>query len=234
MVITPRAAARRALLVGAVVLLVGCGGASAPDFEDGELVKLRASAAAKARSAVDGVVMLSGGRLRGRASYDGCYEGQQNYKVDEGYAYRCSVRAVGVVGLSGDFRPRIAALDARLFASGWALCSTCGDKDRLSWLLDDYWDYRVSLATPAVPFSISWLPTPGQPYEQGELLLTFAYGGRDVGGRETLESAHRMHRGGFFRSDERVRLLDTPAVLARARAREHLVVVAIEIDYYEA
>ena len=238
MVMRARRPARAALLVGVVVLVAACGRASAPpDFEDGALVKLRASAAAKARSAVDSLVTLSGGRLLGRASYDGCYKGQQNYKVDDGYAYRCSVRAVGVVGLSGDFRRRIVALEVRLFASGWAFCPGCGpeysQKYGLSGLLAEYWDFRVSLATPAVPFSISTLPTPGDSYEKGELLLTFAYGDRNLYGREKLELAHRMWRGGVFRSNERVRPLDVRAVLARAIAGEHLVVVAVEIDYYE-
>jgi hypothetical protein len=43
-----------------------------------------------------------------------------------------------------------------------------------------------------------------------------------------------MRRGGVFRSDERVRPLVAQAVLARARADEHLVVVAVEIGYHEA
>jgi hypothetical protein len=228
----PASAAALAAFVG---LLAGCGGSpSPPDFGDPSLAGRRTAAVEKAKSALGEVIGVAHGRILGRGSYDGCYKGQQNYKVDEGYAYRCTVRAVGAVGMTGDFRRRIALLDAQLFRSGWALdCATC-EKDTLTWLVEEYWDFRVAQATPQAPFSISWLPTPGQPYEKGDLLLTFQYAGRDRSGRQSLEGAHRMRRGGVFRSDERVREVDTRGVLARAQDDEHLLVIAVEIDYFES
>src|SRR5687767_4309395 len=215
------------------VVVSGCGSPSAPDLSDAALVDRRTEAIERARAALAEVVSATGGDVLGRASYDGCYEGQQNWKVDEGYAHRCTVRQVVAVGFAGDFRRHITQLDERLLTSGWSVCSTCDHDDTLSSHVEEYWDLRVSHATDEYPFSISQLPTPGQPYEQGDLQLTFDYGDRDGAGRSLLESSHRMGRGSPRRTYERSQRLDVDAVLAGSSSDEHIVVAAIEVDYFE-
>jgi len=96
-----------------------------------------------------------------------------------------------------------------------------------------HWDYRVGQATPERPFAISQLPTPGTPYERGDLGLTFDYGGRDLSGRFILESSHLTPRATLFRSYERIRRLDVDRALAKAKADEQVIVVKVAEDYFE-
>jgi hypothetical protein len=225
---------RRPLPVFAALALAaaGCGSSPAPDPHDDSLVEQRAQAVAGERAAIDEVVSAAGGRVLGRGSSDICYEGQHNWEVDDPYDNRCTVQQVAAVALAGEFRPRIARMEQRLFASGWKRCPTC-KRETLTRYLDEYWEYRVREATPAPPFAISQLPTPGTPYERGALGLTFDYGGRDLGGRFALESSHRIPSATTSQSYERTRTLDVDGVLAKARPDEHVVVVKVEDDYFE-
>jgi len=220
--------ATAALALGAAAL-AGCGSNPAPEPHSTSIVEQRAQAVAAERKAIDEVVAAAGGRVLGRGSTDVCYPGQHNWEVDDSYDNRCTVLQVAAVGRSGEFRPRIAQLDKRLFASGWKPCHGCG-RETLTRYLDEYWNYRVRLATPEHPFAISQLPTPS-PYERGDLRLAFAYGGRDGGGRSALELSYLIPQ--FFRSYERTRRLDVDRALANAKPDEQVVVVKVDQDYFE-
>src|SRR4051794_27658982 len=219
-----------ALALAAVA--AGCGSNPAPDPHSASVAEQRAQAVAAERKAIDQVVSAADGRVLGRGSSDACYQGQHNFEVHDSYDNRCTVQQVAAVALSREFRPRIARMEKRLFASGWKLCPTC-KRETLTRYLDEYWDYRVRRATPERPFAISQLPTPGTPYERGDLALTFDYSGRDPGGRFPLESSYLIPEATTMRSYERNRRIDVDGVLAKARPDEQVVVVKVDEDYFE-
>ena len=199
-----------------------------PDPYSPEIVEQRREAVAEADSAIREAVALLLGDVVGRASSDECYEGQRNYKVDDGYAHRCTIRRVAAIAFDGDFRERIAQFDRGLFRAGWGcLSSPC--HETLAGMVDEYWDMR-SAEVGGGAFPISRLPSTG--YTRGDLHFDVDYIAADRASAFSLENSHRRQRGGLHTSYKVARPLDVPRVLARA-AKVYVVLVAIERDYFE-
>jgi hypothetical protein len=233
----------RAAVLRLVVLLVLCLPASAcggllggedngppPDPLAAPIREARAAATKAADEALEDAVSAVGGTVVARASEDDCYEGQNNYKVHDGYDHRCTIRRAVVAGFDGDFRERIRLLDRRLFAAGWG-CYRDPCPETLSGNVDAYWDLRKQESGGGDP-PISSLPTTS-PYERGDQYLDVAYIGHDRGSRATLERFHRRMRGGLFTSYERARPFAVDAALERASRHEYVVAFAVETDYFE-
>src|SRR5688572_20587591 len=118
-----------------------------PDPLSTEIVELRDQGTRRADRAVAQAAGLLGGKVVGRASNDQCWEGQRNWKVDEGFDYRCAARRVVVVGFDSDFRKRIARFDRRVFAAGWLCDYKCNSE-----LVDEYWNLRKAERVKDEPF----------------------------------------------------------------------------------
>ena len=226
------------MIVSCCLALAGCGGllgsddpGPPPDATSEAVAAARVDAVAVADRALDEVVEKLGGTVVGRASDDACYQGQNNWKVDDGYGHRCTVRRAVIVSFDGDFRQRIAAFDERLFDAGWR-CYSDPCHETLTSLLREYWDSRAAQYGDAT-FPISSLPTPSS-YDRDGLELQFNYAGADPSGRSSLQDWHRRRRGGVFESYERSRPLDVAAVLARGESFAYLVALAVERDYFES
>ena len=201
-----------------------------PDATAPEIVRARAMAAEGADNALEHAREALGGTMVGRALDDGCYRGQNNYKVNDGYDHRCTLRRAVVIGFDGDFRERIRVLDRRLFAVGWA-CYRDPCPETLSGEVDAYWSLRKDEYGGAEPPTTS-LPSSSM-YERGNQHLDVAYVRADRAGRGTLERFHHRGRGGFFTSYERARPFEVEATLERASRFEYAVALAVETDYFE-
>jgi hypothetical protein len=200
-----------------------------PDPLAPDVVAARESAATRADEALAEAVSALGGRVVGRGSDDACYQGQNNYKVNEGYDHRCTLRRAAAVAFDGDFRRRIARFDRRLFEAGWG-CSRMPCPETLSGNVEEYWDFRVA-EYGTRRFPISSLPPVA--YERGDEYLDVRYGGADKTGRFSLEDLHRRKRGSVFESYRRQDPLDVDGVLARAKRSDYVVGLALETDYLE-
>ena len=166
----------------------------------------------------------------GTGSDDACYRGQNNWKVQDGYDHRCTLRRVVAVTFADDFRRRIAGLDRRLFASGWG-CMPAPCHDTNAGLLEEYWSHRAAYYG-TQDFPISALPT-ATGYEKDGLYFDLRYAGPDRAGRPTIEDWHRRRRGSLFESFRVPRGLDVETVLRRARDSRYLVLLAIESHYFD-
>ena len=230
---------RAVSLVSAGVLLTACGdllgpsGPSGPppDPMSGEIVELRERGIAATGRALDQAARLLGGEVVGRGSHDRCWEGQRNYKVDEGFDYRCSLRSVVVVGFDDDFRSRMRRFDERLFAAGWQ-CDRHFECESNSRRANEYWDLRRAERIEGQPFPIWKLPTKTDGYERAGVRLYLDYASTVPGSTYGLESATLMSRSGWplFHQDERP--LDIPAVLRAGKQYPYLVVLETETDYF--
>jgi hypothetical protein len=229
-------AAELAIAVGICFAVAGCGGilggeAEPPDPMATELVSARAAATDAADAALADAATALGGRVVARTSADACYEGQNNWKVHDGYEHRCTLRRAAVVAFDGDFRKRIARFDERLFASGWG-CYGAPCEETLSGKVEEYWGYRKAENGGEDP-PITRLPTTIM-YDTDGLYLDVQYAGADLTGRQWLKGWHRRRRGGLFTSFERSQPLDVDAVLRRSAPHDFVVALAIETDYFEA
>ena len=225
-----------ALLVLSCLFVTGCGpslgedNGPPPDPMSAEVAGARMQVTNRADDALARAVAALGGNVVGRASSDDCYEGQNNYKLREGFDHRCTLRRAAVVVFDGDFRRRIALLDERLFAAGWG-CYRDPCPETLSGKVEEYWEFRKQEYGGHDP-PITSLPTTTM-YERGDQYLDVQYVGRDRSSRSSLEGWHRRKRGGLFTSYERARPLGVEAVFARASGFDYAVALAIETDYFE-
>ena len=201
-----------------------------PDPTAAEIVKARATAVEAADEALEHARRALGGAIVARASEDGCYPGQNDYKVHDGYDHRCTLRRAVVIGFDGDFRGRVRILDRRLFSADWG-CYRDPCPETLSGNVEAYWSLRKrEYGTPEPP--ITSLPTTVM-YERGNQHLDVAYVRADRVGRATLEYFHRRALGGHFTSYERAKPFDVDATLERASGFEYAVALAVETDYFE-
>jgi hypothetical protein len=232
----PRRLRRPALVqVGLLTcfFVAGCGGilgednGPPPDAMAPEIVDARELATDTADAALAEAAAALGGRVVARTSADACYDGQNNWKVHDGYDHRCTLRRAAVVAFDGDFRRRIARFDERLFAAGWQ----CPCADTLSAKVEEYWEFRKAEYGGQDP-PITRLPTTTM-YQRDPLYLDVQYAGDDRAGRSSLEGWHRRDRGGIFTSFDESRPLDVEEVLRRAASSEYVVALAIETDYFE-
>jgi hypothetical protein len=231
-----------ALLLVAVssVVLLGCGlggpsGPSGPppDAKSDAIVELRRDGTRDADRALADAAKMLGGEVLGRASNDRCWEGQRNWKLDEGYDYRCSAFRALVVGFAGDFRSRIARFDRRLFASGWE-CDLHFECESNSQLVEEYWELRRAERVKGQPFPIWRLPTKTDGYARGDLRLYVDYASASTvaGATYGLESATLMSGSVLGRFYEDERPLNMQAVLTAGRRYPYLVVLSTRVDYY--
>jgi hypothetical protein len=74
----------------------------------------------------------------GTSVYDNCYEGDNNWKVKEGFAHRCDYRVTKFYGFNEDFRFKILSYENEITALGW---STTRPEDLgLRGIVTDYYD----------------------------------------------------------------------------------------------
>jgi hypothetical protein len=225
-----------ALTAFAALALAGCvslgqDNGPPPDPTAADVVDARRAATRRADAALDEAARALEGRIVARTSTDECYEGQNNYKVHDGYDHRCTLRRAVVVGFDGDFRERIDVFDRRLFAAGWD-CGGVGCGETNAELVEEYWDFRKPEYGGNDP-PISVLPTTSF-YQRDGLYIDVGYvSATHPSGRVVLDGWHRRQRGGLFTSYERPRPFDADAVLARVARYDYAVALAFEADYFE-
>jgi hypothetical protein len=202
-----------------------------PDAKSKSIVELRRDGTRDADQALADAATMLGAEIVGRASNDRCWEGQRNWKVDDGYDYRCSLLRALVVGFDGDFRGRIARFDQRLFASGWE-CDLVFECESNSEFVEGYWKLRSAERVKGQPFPIWKLPTKSDGYARGDVRLYVEYASTVAGSTHRLESATSMSQSGLRRFYEDERPFDVQAVLAAGRRYPYLVALSTEIDYY--
>lgn len=118
------------LLFGALIVLTFTGGPvglwhslqPAPDPSSRAVSAARDAQRARQTAALD--ELQRGGELvpGPTGSDDACDQGQNNYKVQTGYAHRCVVRTTRFFLQPGDLVTDMTSLDARLRGAGWSVC----------------------------------------------------------------------------------------------------------------
>ena len=73
-----------------------------------------------------------------------CRKGQNNWKVHEGFAYRCTLQVVVLFGFDGEFRERAIALDGRIRNLDWEQFGLLSMEDVLHSYYDRYYGKTLS------------------------------------------------------------------------------------------
>lgn len=93
---------------------------SAPDQYSADLKARRSAAQQAIRSSLSELATSMGFEVTYPGiEGGGCRQGQNNWKVHEGYAYRCTQWTAAIYGFDGDFRRQVIKLDENIKRIGW-------------------------------------------------------------------------------------------------------------------
>lgn len=90
-----------------------------PDFRSAEVSGLRRQAGAEVTRSLDEAEAMSDWQRLDDATHDVCYEGERNWKIDDGYRYRCTLKSARVYAFSTDFKTAMLDFERQLLAAGW-------------------------------------------------------------------------------------------------------------------
>jgi hypothetical protein len=217
-----------AATVLAALLLGGCGPPDRPDPLSEPAVTARAETMERMHDGLDEVVAILDGQVLGESSVDECYEGQRNWKVDLGYDHRCSLLIGVLIGVDGDFRTLMLAVDVDLQERQWR----SPDGGWPGQLVDAYWELRAS-ENPDGRVRLDRLPGPHSVHRD-DLGLRFAYGSTDDD--RGLERIDRSQRSTLWCCGppyyEQRALMDVARAVEGAD-QPHLVLLTIEGHYLQ-
>lgn len=128
------------LLAGCSLLSVTIGNSirnskSAPDANSASITRKRAKLT-RAMEADFGALGAGTDFVRQAiATDDRCYKGENDWKVQSGFAHRCTIRITHFYGMNGDFPAKMIGLENLLSANGWTL-----PRASITELLTGYYD----------------------------------------------------------------------------------------------
>ncbi len=123
----------------------------------------------------------------GVSTKDVCYEGQNNLKVRDGYAYKCDYRATRYYGFNDDFRSTLLKYEKDITTMGWQQKSIY---DGISSIISQYDSYYKNKEIYGGGYDISDLPTVRNGYIRNEVKMCIAAAEKeDTNGVYALEAA---------------------------------------------
>jgi hypothetical protein len=185
---------------------------------------------------------------------DRCYKGENDWKISEGYAHRCTVRITRFYGISGDFRAHTIGLEDLLASSGWQLPRSLSPElppATFREVFTTYYDVYCNgprLAVfgsdhiPQPPCEVSRLPrSASHGYRKGDLVLWIESAEGAAGDHFMMDLTQRVPVGGTFKEHDRKfnlyekkNLQDVEAVVADITA-SHMYVLSVTVQktYFE-
>lgn len=200
-----------------------------PDPE--ELTKERAQAFKALEVESDEAAQGSSFSEFAEARHDQCYEGQNDGKVDEGFAHRCTVKLTRYYGFNGDFRQQFLDLDRSLYAKGWV---NRDDTLSVAQTLHEYFDgyHRQPNARTGEVYLVNNLPTPC--YGKNDLELCVKLAERMTQDLFGLESFQKLHETSGPPEFEKKDLVDIRPLFKKITSgNEYMAAVSIQKDYFE-
>lgn len=166
-------------------------------------------------------------------SHDSCYKGQNNYKVQEGYTYKCTYRQTRFYGFNGDFKATMLDYDKKVLAIGWQQPpNSFGMQKVISNYYDQY--YGPSKPKPSsfpTQYLVSDLPSPS-PYKNSDQRLGFVFAEKTTTDLFELGSAQKVN-GSTSVLFEKINTVNTQEVFEKVTAQnQYVLMVSIEIDYF--
>ena len=87
---------------------------SPPDFNSASMIAARSKLAREFESAFQSVEKNIGATSYTQSTHDLCARGENNWKIQEEFAYRCTVQVTHFYGFDGDFEQRLLSFEKAL------------------------------------------------------------------------------------------------------------------------
>lgn len=162
------------------------------------------------------------------AKDDRCYKGQNNYKVTQGYAYRCTLRLTRYYGFDGDFRQRMLDFEKSLLSSGWKNGLSDDPAARvqnMEYMMTSYYDRRPGMSVDSIP-APSGYNAPG-------LTLELGWAERQTKNLFRLEHAQHapFYAGHLYQRPEPVNVDE--AFKRAVQDKRYVIAIAVYGHYFE-
>jgi hypothetical protein len=92
---------------------------SRPDLDSPELKRDRAKLEQQIDAAFSRDIPNQGFSHYERSMRDTCYDGANNWKHQDGFAHRCTIRVTNFYGFDGEFRQTMLDFERNIFVAGW-------------------------------------------------------------------------------------------------------------------
>jgi hypothetical protein len=110
---------------------------SRPDLDSSNLQLNRTRLAEQIDADFSGAIGNLGlARYQATSTQDTCYDGANNWKHQDGFAHRCTLRVMNFYGVDGDFRKTMMDIEKTLLASGWR-SNNYDNTPNMEWSLDN-------------------------------------------------------------------------------------------------
>ena len=157
---------------------------------------------------------------------DECYEGQNNWKVHQGFAHRCSYRITRYYGFNNDFKMQMTNFLNSLFSIGWNT-NTNYNSDSIAMTYDYY--RNVPSGSAPNPFLNG-----GMPAKKEALEMDINYQDARYLRNSLYDSQSIMLRAGYSKTYVNKQLLNVDTIVDTiAKNNQYLLVIKIEKDYFQ-
>jgi hypothetical protein len=197
---------------------------SRPDLDSPDLTRSRTRLEEQISTDFSRAIPSEGFVHYATSTQDACYDGANNWKHQDGFAHRCTLRVANFYGLDGDFRKTMLDFEKGLLAAGWRF-----NIHDMTWTLAHYDVVTQNHQT------VDHLPNP-YPYYKGGFTLDICWAERGSSRLFDLKNiqAHNMgwvSENNFY--DQR-KLTDASDVFRKV-TQDHRYILAIAISghYFE-
>lgn len=171
------------------------------------------------------------------SNHDRCYEGQNNSKRTDGYAYRCTYRTTRFYGFNSDFRSEMINFEKKIYGLGWSLPGS--DQFPMKDILEDYYDEYYGVNSPKARnypngYLVSNLPTPLGGYEKDDSMLYIEYAERESTDLFGIEHIQNVSRDTLFDTFDKKEFQDMQSVVEEITQIDKFVLaVSIQEHYFQ-
>ena len=211
---------------------------SAPNPESVGIVKKREESKASINSAFSTLEESSGLTSYGASSHDHCYKGQNNWKVHDGYAYRCTYRVTRFYGFNQDFRTKMLDFEQMLVGSDWK--PTNGPDLPIKEIMQDYYDKYYDDKDPQISqnfggkYLVSDLPTPIGGYKNDTLTMDMDFAEKDTKYLFQIDYTQNITGDTFDTTYEKKNFLDINSVFQNVtQHNKYVLALSLQEDYFQ-
>ncbi len=202
---------------------------SRPDLDSPDLKRNRAKLEDQIDADFGRAIPSDGFVHYARSTQDACYDGANNWKHQDGFAHRCTLRVTNFYGLDGDFRKTMLDFGKSILAAAWHPNIYDSNIHDIAWTLTQYDAATQNHDT------VDHLPNP-YPYYKGGFTLDIRWaerGSQRLFGLKDIQAYNMgwVSENNFY--DQR-KLTDANDVF-RDVTRDHQYILAIAISghYFE-
>lgn len=165
---------------------------------------------------------------------DQCYRGQNNWKVKDNYANRCTIKVTNYYGFSTDFKPTMLSLEKELKKNGWQFDGPSSISGVIVGYYDKYYGPdKAYLSNYPNGYLVSDLPPVGADIPNNNLKVSIFYAEKATKTPDDIELNQEVGTGTLSITYNQKEKVDPQAVFSTVfKDNKYLLGVSVTSTYY--